>query len=434
MRPFLVLVILIITTVGRAQTTVYQPFGSWLDPEKAAFSRWEATRQSQTAAQARAVASSARPQLAGLRPLEVELLEDAMLRKRPSAVTTTSRARQHIIRMSKNPIGRNYLNGAMNEALFVERNPEWGYVKNPNAPQHDVYRWLPGRAAPEMGQVKFHADGNPSKYVADMRRDFRAHRIFIPDDHVEAAKAYLRADAERLTAAGDKINAKAMWRDYARVRGTGATSEEVLAARRTAEKFEIRQRYATYMSFGASLALAVGPTIWDWANGNLPANQAVYRTTRALSLLGVGVGTNLALVTIKDGALRGTLRGNLIVGTAIAITETAWLLHEHGWSHALTNPEFYESVAGSITGLAFGLAASGATVVWMPGPGWVVGGAAIVTGAVAGTVGYLGGRSATHMLFEILAPEMLQQRQRDRIDEVNEMLASRTQKLRLLAN
>lgn len=415
-----------------AQTAVYQPFGSWVDPQQAAFSQWEANRQVRSDLPAKPVSADSRPRLAGLRPKQVELLEEALIRKSRNKITTIPKAKIHIIRLSRNQVGRNLLNGTMHEALFVDRNAEWGYVKSPNSPQHDVYRWVPGRKTPFNGQLKFHASGAPAKYAASMKSDWRAHRFFIPDDHVEAVKAHLRSEAERLVATGDTAGSKAAWRDYGRVRGSGVTAKEVTDSRRYVKKYETRQRYATYTSLGASLALAAGPTIWDWASGNLPANQAVYRTTRALSVLGVGVSTELALRTIRQGALRGTMRGNLIVGTAVVITETTWLLYEHGWSKALTNPEFYESVAGSATGLAFGLAAGGAMVIWMPGPGWVVGGAAAVTGAVAGTVGYFGGRSATHVLFEILAPAQLQQRQRDRIAEVNRELQRKVDDLQKL--
>lgn len=415
-----------------AQSAVYQPFGSWVDPQQAAFSQWEAIRQMRSDAAVKPVPVGSRPQLAGLRPMQVELLEEALIRKLRNKIATNQEAQRHIMRLSGNQTGRNLLNGLMHEALFVERNPEWHYVKSPNSPQHDVYRWVAGRKTPFNGQLKFHANGDPGKYASSMQRDWLAHRFFIPDDHVDEVKAYLRSEAERLAATGDTAGSKAAWRNYGRVRGSGVTAKEVTDARRYVEKYEIRQHYATYTSLGASLALAAGPTIWDWASGNLPANQAVYRTTRALSVLGVGVGTDLALTTIGKGALRGTMRGNLIVGTAVLITETSWLLYEQRWSKALTTPEFYESVAGSATGLALGLGAGGATAVWMPGPGWVVGGAAVITGAVAGMVGYIGGKWATHMLFEILAPAKLQQRQRDRVAEVNRELQRKIDELQKL--
>lgn len=43
------------------------------------------------------------------------------------------------------------------------------------------------------------------------------------------------------------------------------------------------------------------------------------------------MGADIALQNIRGGVLRGSLRGNLIVGSAIVITESLWLMHEYGW-------------------------------------------------------------------------------------------------------
>ena len=302
----------------------------------------------------------------------------------------------------------------MAEAMFLDRNPEWGYVGKPNAPQHDVYRWMAGRKTPMTGQVKFHANGNPDTYARDMVKDYRSERFFIPDDHVGPTRAYLLQRAERLTAAGDKLGAEQAYRNRNRIEPMGAKSGDVISNTDNAPRAYSQEKYATYVSLGASLALVLGPTIWDWATGNLPANQAMYRTTRALSLLGVGVGTD-ALLAWKQVALRGTVRGNVIVGTALTITEVTWLLYEYGGQRAFHQPQFYESIGGSVTGIAFGMIGAGAAAAWVPGPGWVVGGSAITAGAVLGTVGYIGGRSATHTILEIFAPQMIHQREREQL-------------------
>jgi hypothetical protein len=152
--------------------------------------------------------------------------------------------------------------------------------------------------------------------------------------------------------------------------------------------------------------------------GNLPANQAMYRTTRTLSLLGVGIGTDLALTTVKDRALRGTVRGNVIVGSGLAITEVTWLLYEHGWGQAFYQPSFDEQVVGGVSGVGLGLAGgiAGTALASETGP-WapVIGFGA---GVVTGTVGYIGGRSATHTILQMLSPAMLQQQERQRLATV----------------
>jgi hypothetical protein len=182
-----------------------------------------------------------------------------------------------------------------------------------------------------------------------MLSDHRADRFFIPDDHVESTRAYLKSEVLRLEAAGDKLGAARRWRDNGRVRPISATSAEIRTATSEAARSVARERYATYTSLGATLAMSLGPTIYDWGRGDLSANIAAYRVVRSLSLMGIGVGTDMVLRQIGGGTLRGTVRGNVIIGTAIAITETAWLLHEHGWGRAFYQPEFYEqAVVGAM--------------------------------------------------------------------------------------
>jgi len=392
------------------QAASYQPLGTCVNPQTDAFLQWDATRRMQVT---RAVEMQARPQLAGLRPKAVELLQDG-LRRKSSKITTDAAARRHILRLSSTRPGMNVLNGTMAEAMFADRNPRWNYVRSPNAPQNDFTQVRPGGGRNNV-QVKFHENGSPARYMADMKKDWRATKFAVPDDHVDTLKTRLEAEYQRCKAAGNLDGARRVARQMGRVRGIGASSQEIIAARNQSVGTVAREQYSTYVSFGASLALALGPNVWDWANGNIAGNQALYRTTRALSLLGVGVGADALLATVKEGALRGTFRGNAIVGTALGITEVTWLMYEHGWQRAFYQPQFYESIGGSVTGIVCGMVGAGAAVAWIPGPGWVVGGSAFIAGAGLGTVGYIGGRSATTMILDIFAPEMVQQRERDQI-------------------
>ena len=91
---------------------------------------------------------------------------------------------------------------------------------------------------------------------------------------------------------------------------------------------------------------------------------------------------------------------------------------------AFYQPQFYEGIGGSVAGVAFGLAGSAAVVAWVPGPGWVVGGTAIVAGAAAGTVGYVGGRAGTQLVLEVLAPNMLQEQQKRQVADVQARIGS----------
>jgi hypothetical protein len=397
------------TAVG--QMTTYRPLGSWADPASQAYSRWDGELQG-TLARANSVRSQARPQLAGLRPKNVELLEDAFLRKHTNKLRNDPRlARRIISNLYRKPIaGRNVLNGYMAEATFLESHPEWGYVGKPNAAQNDVYRlvWKNGRAVPETGQIKYHGSGNPSQYARDMVKDHRAHRFLIPDDHVEATRVYLKSAGR--------------WRDANRVQPIGATSVQIRSDVTKTAQYVARERYATYSSLGAALALSLGGTIYDWAGGDLSANTATYRTLRSLSRMGVGLGGDVALSKFGGGALRGTGRGNAIIGTAIAITETAWLLHEHGWGRAFYQPEFYDQVGGGIGSLALGMVgfAYGTGLAVETGPWAPIIGTGV--GVLTGTVGYLGGRTIARSMIEILSPEMLRRQERQRFESVKAAL------------
>jgi hypothetical protein len=415
-RPFVcsAVCVLICASNALAQNAVYQPLGAWTDPQVDTYSRWDFARQTRSLP---AIKPSDRPQLAGVRSNNIELLQDALRRKASTKITTDALARRYMLRLATTRPGQNVLNGAMAEALFAERNPDWAYVRSPNAPQHDFTQPRPGGGRNNV-QVKFHESGDPVRYMEDMKNDWRATKFAVPDNHVEPLKASLEAEYNRCKVVGNLEGARQAARNLGRVRGIGANSREILHARNDALRNAAKEGYSTYVSFGASLALALGPTIWDWAEGNLTGDKALYRTTRALSLLGVGVGTDALLLTIKQGALRGTLRGNVIVGAAVTITEVTWLLYEHGWSHAFYQPVFYEEVVGGVSGMGVGLtagvmatAAASETGPWAPVIGTGV-------GVLAGTVAYIGGRSTTRAILELVAPEMFQQQEREQLAAV----------------
>ena len=302
----------------------------------------------------------------------------------------------------------------MAEAVFLQQHPEWGYVQKPNASQHDVYRWVPGSRAPFTGQIKYHVSGDPKQYALDMVKDNRATKFIVPGDHVKDLKAYLEEKARRLAASGDILGANRAWRDYGRVY-PNETSTKIDTLTSGAAQTIAREKYAAYTSLGASMVLSLGPIVYDWARGDQSANQAAYRAAHALSLLGVSLGTDTLLQIVRQGALRGTVRGNVIVGTTITIIESVWLLHEHGWQRALSQPHFYEQLGGSVSALALGLAAGTyATGLATPtGPWALVIGTGV--GILTSTVGYMGGKSITSMMVEVLAPEMLRQQEKQRL-------------------
>jgi len=387
------------TAHGQEQT--YRPLATWADPRVDAFLRWDALR------------STGRPQFADLR--QGGLLEDWFQYKRPRTLSTPKLARKLILRLaSRNP---NLLTGETAEALFQERNPDWTPVRNANAPQNDFTRPRPGGGRENL-QVKFHRDGDPATYIADMKSDSGAHRFAVPDNHVEAVRARLNVQYYRLRAAGDLEGAGRAARNLGRLRGAGYSSQEVVVQRNADVARAAGKQYAAYLPLAASLILTLGPTAWDAATGRISSEAAVYRLTRTMSILGVGIGTDVLLQQIKGGALRGTLRGNVITGAAMEIADITWLLYEHGWRRSFNDPDFYQGVVGGITGLAVGTvtfayvtAAASETGWWAP----VIGFGA---SAVTGTVAYFGGSAATRKILEIVAPEMLREREREQLAAV----------------
>jgi hypothetical protein len=312
--------------------------------------------------------------------------------------------------------GRNLLNGAMAEALFLDKNPEWRYVSKPNASQHDVYRSETGKRPPLNGQVKFHASGRADIYARDMMKDHRAHRFFVPDDHVQSVRDYGLQEYKVATARGDAVAAKQAARNAGRVQPLGATADEVVRATKQAAQYAAAEATARYVSLAGAAALSLGHTWWDYARGEISGDQAAYRLTKAASLIGTGLAADQLLLLVQDGALRGTLKGSLIVGAIVFLADTSWSIYEHGGLAAFRHPEFYEQVAGSVSAITIGgwagfYSATAATAAASElGPFAPIIGLAsgFIFGTGAGVVASVGGRAATGWLLRSIWPEWYQ--------------------------
>ena len=412
-----------------AQTAVYSPLATWQMPS----SSWEASRVGlQNASQPQ----SSRPVLPGMRPRSVELLEDALVRKHPKLLRNDAgMARQVILtrflgRGSEQSRinGRNVLNGAMAEALFLENNRDWKYVSKPNASQHDVYRLGDGRRPPLNGQVKYHSSGRPDLYARDMVGDHRAHRFFVPDDHVRPVRDYWLRKYEAALSRGDVAGARLAARNAGRVQPLGARSGEVASSTRQAAEVVAAERNATYISLAAGTAISLGQISWDYVQGTISRDQAAYRATKAMSLIGSGLAADQLLLRVQGGALRGTVQGNLIVGGVALVAETSWNLYEHGGLAALRHPEFYEQLGGSVSAMSiggaaafyFGAAATAAASELGPFAPVVGGVTGVVVGTLVGTVAYIGGRSATGWLVQSIWPALYQEYERQQISAARE--------------
>jgi hypothetical protein len=328
----------------------------------------------------------------------------------------------------------------MAEALFLQKNPEWKYVAKPNASQHDVYRFVIGKRPPQNGQVKFHLSGRPETYARDMRKDHRAHRFFIPDDHVQSVRDYWRREHKAAKARGDVAAAKQAARHAGRVQPLGATTQEVVSSTKQASQYAAAEARATYVSLAAGVALSIGQIGWDYAHGTISGDQAAYRTTKALSLIGAGIAADSTLLLVNQGAWRGMLKGNLLVGGVILLVETSWNAYEHGGLAAFRHPEFYEQLGGSISALGLGgaaafysgAAATAAASALGPGAPIVGGVTAVVVGTGVGITAYIGGRSATSWLIRSIWPELYQQYEQQQIAAAKEVIARRIAKTQVV--
>ena len=226
-------------SAAHGQTAVYTPYRQYTPP----IAQWQTTLRNA----ANGPGTGTRPVLPGLRPVDTELLTDALLRKQPRALQGNPQlARAKIRRIaleSKMPGSKAIyrLYGDMAEALFLESNPDWNYVSKPNAPQNDVWKRIPGQRRPIGGQVKFHRNGRPSTYLRDMRSDHRANRFIVPDDHVGPLKELIERRKQYALQRGDLQEYEWLAQQKARVSPLGHTSDEVVQRTHNASKAPISE-------------------------------------------------------------------------------------------------------------------------------------------------------------------------------------------------
>ena len=357
-----------------------------------------------------------RPSLPGARPVELELLEDALRRKMPHAIgTSREKAHASIVRNSlRNPVKQSHMLGMLAEAVFLEKNKAWGYVASPVASQHDLYTWTQGRKPPVTAQVKTHVSGDALTYANDMRRDHRSDFFIVPDDHAAALKEYWSGQARVEEAAGLPEEAGKAWRQSARVRPLGARYADLSASLSRAARFAQREKHAGYVSLGAAAALAFGPhvmaalrgeqlpeTLVSVAHGGsiLAAERArTYMLTRNAG----AIYANGSAQGLGSKALQGGLRSNLVTGSMLLAVDTAFSVYEHGGGRALQNGDFYANLGGGVGALSLGMPA-GAYALAVTGLPYL----AVVAGVTAGAMAYVGGEKFTRMLLKTIGTDFI---------------------------
>lgn len=432
------ILILFWTSAGIAQysAAVYLPLGA---NQASAFSSWNSMRQTLSTPP---TISGNRPVLLGISGRNLELLQDAVARKYPRVTQGSSLSVAQRVLADTTQSSYPKLRGYMAEAMFLDKNPEWGYVTKTNASQHDVYAKMPdGGPGLRTGQIKFHMSGDASIYARDMIKDYRSGSFLVPDDHVDQLRAYLKAQADKLRAAGDTAGAQARYRDMNRVKGIGTTASQIDKATQQAITEARVARVTPYVFLGVATTLVVAPTVWDWYRGEITGEQAAYRLIKGGSTVASAIAAEQVLKQWKGGLLRGTLRGNVMVACAVLIVDTSWQVYEYGgFAYALKSPEFIINLGGGISatvcaieGMYWGAKGGAllAVVLGQSGPQALApdelvtvpvfaffGG--VIGGTVGGTVGYFGGAEGTRWFMETFCPENLYEQERAYVQNVRD--------------
>jgi len=369
------------------------------------------------------VKESSRPYLPGIRDEALELFEDSLRRKRPVSVGN-SRANAHaaIVRTAwRDPMKRSHMKGAMAEAMFLARNPQWGYVASAQASQHDVYSWLQGRKSPWTAQIKTHIAPNPSIYAADMLLDHRSALFLVPNDHVDPLRSHWLDRITSLRSSGQLDLAAEAERQYGRIRGLGFDTKDLDSSMMRAVRNASAEHYAGYVSVASALALTVASMTWSADGSRQSSDQQLHQLGLGASVIAADrLATNYVrqaggnqLYPAKGGIahrgnalVAGGLRGSAIVGTAIVATDSLYSVATQG-SAVFKRREFYTNLGGSISSVSASLLAgqyvAGATVNPVLG----------VTAALAtGVIVYIGGSKLTDVALDKIDPEFLRVQER----------------------
>ncbi len=374
----------------------------------------------------RRINPAARPYLAGHWPRDVELLEDALLRKHGRMLGESNSKARHLIlrRYVRSPESAAQLRGIFAEAVYLDRHPNEGYVSKPNAAHNDVYR-MDGRV-PNGGQIKTKQTFSGSGYQAEMKRDFLAKRFIVPDDHVKPLRSYLDGQERKFQLAGNELLATEARRQSAKVRPLGATSAALETRLKSVAKHIAAEKAAPYVSLGVSTGAGLAPIIWSYANGELTGDKLLRQATRDISLRLTAIGADATLANVKGGALRGSAKGNLITGAAMFAVDSVFLICEYGGQQSFREAAFWEEIGGGASALTLGFSVGAPVTIYVTASAVEFGPAApaigatagLMAGSLSGMVGYFGGKAVTRQFLDSVAPEIARKAEMEAFVEV----------------
>lgn len=373
-----------------------------------------------------------RPVLRGARPVEVELLEDALRRKQPRTVgDSIDRAHETIIRYAlRDQRKRSHLRGIYAEARFLHENTEWGYVRSPTAPQVDVYRWQSGTGRPLGAQIKTHIDADPVVYARDMRADHKADLFLVPDEHADGLRKYWQEQIIDMDKRGRSAEGEEARRQLKRIRGIGFNNQQLDDDIARAALYCSREKARTYVALGGRKGLIVSARNTELLRGG----QFVLRSRApVVALAATGHSARAKAIPGKQVSAavnRQWLRGAAGMGVLLFGFDTAWSIYDNGGYAAFQNPRFCTRLGGSmgslagVVGVPVGLQVTTAMTPvaggWAPAVGTAAG---LLTGAFVGFLGYVGGESTARVLLEIANPEFLRQNEEVAIEVARRTVA-----------
>lgn len=306
--------------------------------------------------------------------------------------------------------------GIYAEFWYVNQNPHIGFIRSRNDPQYDAY--TRPRSQRKIGiQIKT-LSGGPAAYASAMLKDHDAPQFVIPNDHVQAVRDHWKNVGDQLQQSGQLEEAKHAYRQFRRVRGLGITMAELEVEMRAGGRHLLRESSARYVSYGAAMALTIVPAVIQTMEDGYFSDKHMLIAGHWLALAGTANGMNYALSRVRNGALRGGLRGNALTGVALLVVDTTFTVHEFGGYSALSDPKFYERAGGSIGASTAGLTVGSIVGAWTTGvvassgiglplavPVGAIAG--LLSGTAAGIAGHIGGTNATRWTLGLFAKEMI---------------------------
>lgn len=394
-----------------------------------------------------------------------QLFSGVVTDKYPHSVGRFGKNEVLVRALQKQRTQRPILLGQYAEDRFVEINKDagWKKVKDPFAPQRDVWRRVNGRI--EYGQIKVHGLGKTATtmrelagvYINSMRKDSgrgQARLFLIPDDHIDSVKGLIDERRATAVARGDTKEATWLLKQKERLARLGASYETLSGEADLAQQAgrgRIVARYAGPAITVIFLAGSTGYETYKWSSGQTTGTEFAMQMGKTGSVVTLGLGTSY-LVAKSEFLMASPYRAGGVVTAVVFLAEEGWLVYQHGgFANAFSSPAFFVKSGGNFGAATLGLVgfveggklglAWGAAIGTCFGPEGTAPGAAIggvvvgmFGGAVGGIVGYLGGATMTDWMLETFSPDFYYGMKIDAIDNAEARLKSNIERLSGLSN